>query len=84
MEEPLVAKGWHRIHDRTSTNFKLKWVELKSHIHYHSFKPGELFTTEFNLIIIIIMIIKNIFKVPYVKSLFKNKSAHWPIYMYAA
>ncbi|XP_033642169.1 protein polyglycylase TTLL10-like [Asterias rubens] len=41
VEEPLVAKGWHRIHDRTSTNFKLKWVELKSHIHYHSFKPGE-------------------------------------------
>ncbi|XP_038062248.1 probable beta-tubulin polyglutamylase [Patiria miniata] len=41
VEGPLLAKGWRRIHDRTSENYKLKWVELKSHINYHSFKAGE-------------------------------------------
>ncbi|XP_022100588.1 probable beta-tubulin polyglutamylase isoform X2 [Acanthaster planci] len=41
VEGPLLAKGWRRIHDRTNENYKLKWVELKSHINYHSFKAGE-------------------------------------------
>ncbi|XP_072040892.1 LOW QUALITY PROTEIN: uncharacterized protein [Amphiura filiformis] len=41
VEDPLVARGWHRISDRHSDSFKLKWVELKTHINYNHFRPGE-------------------------------------------
>ncbi|XP_071498782.1 uncharacterized protein [Diadema antillarum] len=41
IEGPLLARGWRRITDKTSDNFKLKWVELKSGINYNTFKPGE-------------------------------------------
>ena len=51
VEEPLLAKGWHRIQDRQSDSFKLKWVELKTHINYNNFRPGKkcnVYTTKFS------------------------------------
>jgi hypothetical protein len=41
VERPLVAMGWHRIHDRSSRSFRLKWVEIKGQINYKEFKEGE-------------------------------------------
>ena len=40
IEDCLLRRGWDRIHDNLSTDFYLKWVELKSQIHYSSFKEG--------------------------------------------
>lgn len=40
IEDCLLRRGWDRIHDNLSTDFYLKWVELKSQIQYSSFKEG--------------------------------------------
>ncbi|XP_033113737.1 uncharacterized protein LOC117114242 [Anneissia japonica] len=41
VEEPLLARGWCRIYDKHSDNYRLRWVELKSQINYASFKQGD-------------------------------------------
>ncbi|XP_070560557.1 protein polyglycylase TTLL10-like isoform X2 [Ptychodera flava] len=41
VETPLLARGWRRIRDKASDDFKLKWVELKCNINYQSFREGE-------------------------------------------
>ncbi|KAK2885605.1 hypothetical protein Q8A67_016442 [Cirrhinus molitorella] len=34
------SRGWQRIHDKTRTDYKLKWCETKSPAAYYSFKAG--------------------------------------------
>ncbi|XP_071945729.1 uncharacterized protein [Antedon mediterranea] len=41
VEEPLLSRGWRRIHDKNSDNYRLRWVELKSQINYTTFKAGD-------------------------------------------
>ncbi|XP_041479461.1 protein polyglycylase TTLL10-like [Lytechinus variegatus] len=41
IEGVLLARGWHRMTEKHSDQFRLKWVELRSSINYNTFKPGE-------------------------------------------
>ena len=41
MEGALLGMGWKRTDDRFSTDFTLKWVELKRQINYREFKEGK-------------------------------------------
>ena len=42
VEAALASRGWHRLQDKSSTAFTLKWVELKQHIDYRNFREGQL------------------------------------------
>ncbi|XP_030843027.1 probable beta-tubulin polyglutamylase [Strongylocentrotus purpuratus] len=41
IEGALVTKGWRRMTEKHSNQFRLKWVELRSSINFNAFKPGE-------------------------------------------
>ena len=40
VDKVLKNWGWHKIEDKTSTAFTLKWSELKQSIDYQMFREG--------------------------------------------
>ena len=45
MESFLITKGWYKTDDKLL--YTLKWVELKHHIDYKSFREGEQIVNHF-------------------------------------
>ena len=41
VERLLKGIGWKKQTDKTSDEFKLKWVEVKSAINYDTFRDGQ-------------------------------------------
>ena len=37
----MTVRGWEKLEDKTSPVFTLKWVELKQHIDFKSFREGQ-------------------------------------------
>ena len=37
----MTVRGWEKLEDKTSPFFTLKWVELKQHIDFKSFREGQ-------------------------------------------
>ena len=47
VEESLTSHGWMKLEDKSSLKFTLKWVEVKQHIDYKSFREGEQIVNHF-------------------------------------
>jgi hypothetical protein len=41
VDRVLTQLGWRKLADKTTDQFKLKWVEARSAINYESLREGE-------------------------------------------